>query len=428
MRVADIFNRPKLVWVGLGVLLLAAVGCNSSRGAGGDPSPTAAPATTSALRPTLSNPVSHTASPTAQPSRATSSPTLALPTDTTVPTPIPTETPSPEPTHTPTLTPSPTATPTPELRRLTGGGCCTQPFWSPDSQWVYFIDKPDADAPLGYWGVDITQAGAAPELVTERIAFYTGDLSYVVVYGQGQSAIEQLDGPLGDTVVDRWTIPANGRPFSISPGGTRVAWSISNDDLPFERRVSEIWIANFDGTDARSVATLPRGGLSGWISDDVLLLSKRESLDSRETIVYTLSLVDGAAVELVRANRPRGYWLSPDRRWMLYYVTFSDDPLQNGVWLVRTDGTERRHLDRELFGDYAWRDARRLLIIPFRPDAVHHELWEYDVETEEVLQVTDSDVTPFKVANADWQVSPDGRRIAYVESSDRNIWLLTLGD
>ena len=94
----------------------------------------------------------------------------------------------------------------------------------------------------------------------------------------------------------------------------------------------------------------------------------------------------------------------------------------------RTDGTERRQLDGTLFGDYAWRDARRLLIIPFRPDAAYHELWQYDVETGQARRLIDSEITPFKVANADWQVSPNGQHLVFVESSDHNIWMLTLVD
>jgi hypothetical protein len=263
-------------------------------------------------------------------------------------------------------------------------------------------------------------------LLTERIAFYSADLSYVVTYNQGETVIERLDNPLAETVVQRWTVPSGGRPISISPGRTRIAWQVSNDDVPFERRVSEVWVANFDGTEARAVATLPRGGLSGWISDDVLLLTGRESLDSKVTVAYTLALNDGTTVELVRAGRPRSYTLSPDRRWLVYYITFADDPAENGLWLVRTDGTEQRQLPPELFGAYQWRDDHRLLIIPYRPEAVYHELWEYDVETGQVRRLTDPGVTPFKVANGDWRVSPDGGHVAFVEDDDRNIWGLTL--
>jgi Tol biopolymer transport system component len=130
----------------------------------------------------------------------------------------------------------------------------------------------------------------------------------------------------------------------------------------------------------------------------------------------------------VRANRPRGYRLSPDGRWMVYYVSFSPEPSENGLWLVRTDNGTRRHLNQDLFGGYAWRDDHRLLIIPLRPDAEYHELWEIDAETGEARKLTDPTVSMFKVANADWHVSPDGRQVAFVESRDDNIWILTLPD
>jgi Tol biopolymer transport system component len=344
------------------------------------------------------------------------------------PTPTPTSSPSPTP------TPSPSPTPTPALRQLTTDGCCTQPFWSPDSRQVLFIDKPAPDTPVGIWGVDTTQPNPRPELVTERIAFYTEDLTYRLELDQDTTVIEQLAGPLtetnssAETVTARWTVPANGRPVSISPGRTHIAWQVSDEDLPFERRTTQVWVANLDGTDALLLTTLPRGGLSGWVSDDVLLLSGRESLESREQVFYTLSLTSGRTVELARGERIRGWLMSPDRTWLAYFAAQDEDPEQNGLWLVRADGSERRKLDRELFGAYQWRDARRLLIIPFRPEATYHELWELDVEAGEARRLTDPEAVPFKIANGDWSLSPDGRQVAFVASQDRNIWLLTLGD
>lgn len=221
-------------------------------------------------------------------------------------------------------------------------------------------------------------------------------------------------------------MPAGGRPISISPNRRRIAWQVTDYDLPFERRITEVWIANLDGTDAQRIATISRGGLSGWITDDLLLLSGRESLESREYVLYTLSLSDGQVTELVRAERLRGGLLSPDGAWLVYYVALDDDPAENGLWLVRSDGSERRKLGRELFGAYQWRDARRLLIIPFRPQATSHELWEFNVDTGQARRLTDPAVIPFKIANGDWAVSPDGRHVAFVESQDRNIWVVTL--
>jgi Tol biopolymer transport system component len=160
----------------------------------------------------------------------------------------------------------------------------------------------------------------------------------------------------------------------------------------------------------------------------VLLLNGRDSLESREQVLYTFSLTDGGRTELVRAERLRGGLLSPDRAWLVYFIALDKDPAQNGLWLVRTDGTGRRRLDPDLFGAYQWRDSHRLLIIPFRPEAVFHEFWELDVETGETHRLTNPEVTPFKIANGDWTVSPDGRYVAFEESRDHNLWLLTLTD
>ncbi len=146
-----------------------------------------------------------------------------------------------------------------------------------------------------------------------------------------------------------------------------------------------------------------------------------------------MALSDGTAIELARANRLRGATLSPSGEWLIYYRTFAPDPAQNGLWLVRSDGSERRQLDRSLFGAYQWRpcpncasDDERLLVIPFDPEADYHTFWEVSVATGEARQLTDPDITPFKIANGDWQLSTDGRHVAYVESADRNIWVIDL--
>lgn len=319
----------------------------------------------------------------------------------------------------PTGVPSPTPTATPALRQLTRGGCCTQPFWSPEGRKVLFIDDPLGDPPLGIWGVDVTQPDADPELAFERIGYYVADFEYLIEPRGDNTIIERLsDG-------ERWSVPAGGRPVSFSPSRDKIAWSVSND-APSERRVSQVWVAQADGSDAGRVAELTRGGFQSWVSDDTLLLSSRDSFDSREQAYFTLSLSTGETRELVREERLRGELLSPDRTWLAYFITFSDDADRNGVWLVRLDGSERRHLDASLFGAYQWRDAERLIFVPFESDAAYHELWEYNVVTETVRQLTDADSLPFKIANGDWEVSPDGRYVAFVESRDDNIWLVAL--
>jgi hypothetical protein len=360
----------------------------------------------------------------------------ATPAPTATPSAVPTATPTPSPTATSTSTPTPeptptaTATPMPELIQLTSGGCCTQPFWSPDSGEIRFIDRPGADGPTGIWSVPLASPLAEPALLTERIELSAAGPDYLVETTGDTTAIERLaDG-------QRWTVPAGGRSVIISPDRTRIAWSVSNDNLPSESRVATVWVANLDGSEARQVATLPRGGVSAWIGGEALLVSGRQSLEAREQVLSALSLADGSITELARAERLRGQALSPGGRWIAYYVTFDADPSRNGLWLVRTDGSQQLPVDRTLFGAYQWRgcpdgcapEQERLIIIPFDPGAAYHAVWELDPNTGETRLLVDPAVTPIKIANGDWRLSPDGRHLAFVESRDRNIWSVQLPD
>ena len=399
-------THPRLLVAAAGLALLVLAGCQGDR-----QPPTVAPSLT----------------PNTVAQAATEAPTLA-PTATPDPSPTPTATPEPTATATPTVTPTPTALP--QAIQLTTGGCCTQPFWSPDSQEVRFIDRPADDKPAGIWSVPLESPLTEPVLLTERIELSTAGPDFLVETTGNTTVIERLaDG-------ERWTVPAQGRTVRVSPGRNRIAWSITNADLEPERQVAAIWLANLDGSDARQVATLPRGGVSGWISDDVLLVSGRESLQAREQAISALSLADGSVTELARAERLRGQVLSPSGQWIVYYITFDDNPAQNGLWLVRTDGSQRTRLDSALFGAYQWRgcpgqcgpEDDRLIMVPFDPNATFHRLVELNPATGETRPLTDPALTPIKIANGDWRVSPDGRYVSYVESSDRNIWAIELPD
>jgi Tol biopolymer transport system component len=171
-----------------------------------------------------------------------------------------------------------------------------------------------------------------------------------------------------------------------------------------------------------------RGGFGGWISDDAIVISGRDSLRSREDVLTAVSLATGAKTELARVERLRGAALSPGGTWVAYYVAFNDNKTLNGLWVVKTDGTARRQLSRDLFGSYRWRDDGRLLIVPFRPGAESHQIVEFDAATGETRPLTDPSALKFKITNNDWTVSPDGRKVAFVNNDDYNIWLLTLMD
>ena len=305
------------------------------------------------------------------------------------------------------------------LAPLTTDGCCTRPFWSLDSQQVLFIDKPDELAPTGIYGVDTTSP-LEPELVTPRVALYTPGMSYLIDLQSGSTTIERVaDG-------ERWTVPAEGASVTISPEETRIAWSRGNSGSSTGGGTSRIWTADLDGGNETQVATMRGASVSGWISEDALLVSGRDAPNTLERVLYRLSVPDGELTELARADNLRGQILSTDGSWVAYYVAPNPDPEENGLWVARTDGSARFRVSPELFGSYQWRDDHRLLLIPLQFAAENHELWELDANTRETRLIHGPDDPSFKVNDGDWSVSPDGMKLVFVSARDDNLWLLPL--
>jgi len=342
--------------------------------------------------------------PTAQPVTPVS---LPRPTVTPAPTLAPASTPVPAPTITPT--------PAPTLRQLTTGGCCVQPFWSPDSSEVWFIDRPGEGSPSGIWAVSL--AGGPPRLVTERVGLFSPDMKLAAYPERGQTYIERLGG-------ERWIAPSGGRAISFSPDSQKILWQAASSSENFDRRVVEVWIANVDGSDPQPVARLIGGGVSGWFPDGQrLLVNGRESAAS-DSFLAALHLADGSLTEIARGPRLRGGALSPAGGWAAHQITFSGAAGLDGLWLARTDGSGARRL--EVFGAYRWRSEGRLLVIPLEADGASHRLLEVDAESGAVRALTDPAVTPFRVAVGDWAPSPDGRHVVFVSADDRNLWVIDL--
>lgn len=321
----------------------------------------------------------------------------------------------------PTPLPSPTPVPQPRLRRLTGGGCCTRPFWSPDSLQVRFIDRPPS-RPVGVYGVDVKRP-STPILVTQWIvnASENGDF---YIYPDGDVTVVQRAA-----TDEKYVIANGGRPVSVSPEGQRLLWQVVDQRGDFDRRRSQTWVANVDGGDARVVAETVGMSQSQWIDERRILLVGLPLADQPYLIaIATLTLdTEGGdqLVEIAHTARPRGTLLSPQGHWLIYLLTFQPSAADDGLWLVPTDGSQPpRKLD--FFGSYRWRDEAHLLYVPLEPGVESHTLWEYDVLDAESRRLTDPAQTPFKIANDDWTVSPDGRYVVFVSAADHNLWLIDL--
>ncbi len=312
--------------------------------------------------------------------------------------------------------PLPSPTPAPSLRQLTTGGCCVQPFFEPEGSRVLYLDRPAPDGPSGIWGVPLS--GGSPEWVTDRLGAYSSDMRLLAFPQDGQTIVERLEDG------QRWVIPNGGRAVSFSPDGARVAWTAGATGPPFDTALREVWVSRVDGMEARMLMQVYRGGLAGWLPDGGFLISGRLQPQDGETGLWAVQPEGGDPVEVFLGERIRNASLSRDGSWLAFQVAFAEDASENGLWLLRLADGERQRLN--LFGAYRWRGGGRLLVVPLEPDAGSHQFWEVEAATGEASPLTDPQTTPFKIANGDWTVSPDGRHIVFVSAEDHNLWLLTL--
>ena len=322
----------------------------------------------------------------------------------------PTQTPAP--THTASPIPPPTRVPA-QLSQLMDGGCCVNPSWLPDSARVVFIDKPAADARTGLYQVAIDKPMTST-LWTERIAFYTSDYAYAQIPEQaGTRVIRVRDG-------QEWRIKNGGRSVQISPDRTRLAWTETRETFPIENRVSNIMLANLDGSEPKRLLQVLRGGVNSWLDENRLLVNGRASRETIESTLFVYDVRDGSRTDIVRAERLRLTAPSRGGSWIAYAITNDADASRNGLWVVRSDGTGVRKLD--FFGPLQWRDDTHFIYVPFEMNAPSHAFYEYDVVTNESRRLTPPDA-PFKIASGDWAVSPDGAKIIFVNAADNNLWL-----
>jgi len=316
-------------------------------------------------------------------------------------------------------TPQPSPTPAAVIEPLTQGGCCVQPFWSPDGQSVMFIDKPGPRDPAGIWAVDLQ--GGSPRFVTDKLGVYSPDRQLFAYPQGGLAYVERVADR------QRWTIPNGGRAVTFSPDGEHLAWTGGQSGPPYDTARRQVWISRYDGSQERALVSVFGGGFAGWFPDGRLLVSGRIDPNESGEAFWVLDPLDGNLREIARGSRLRGGSLSPQGSWLLYQVTFSENPHENGLWVANTGSGERIRL--ELYGAARWRDDGRLLVIPLDLQAGLHSLWQVDLQQGDAAAarlLVDPLVTPFKVANGDWTVSPDGAYIAYVSAQDQNIWLIRL--
>jgi hypothetical protein len=308
-------------------------------------------------------------------------------------------------------------------RQITSGNCCTNPYWSQDSSEVRFVDQPAPNDPLGIWGVHLADDNPAPRLASESLGIYSPDGSLIAYpdRDRGIAVVERLEDG------QKWLFDTQQRGVSFTPNSQGIIWSTYDEDAPRDSREETIWLADVDGRDARAVFRSRRTDPVAWLSEDELMMNQGFAGTS-DIELFTLSLADGTQTAVLEGPRMRGLALSPDGRHLVYYVTFEADTEKNGVWLVDLEGPTAKPRKLPFFGTYRWRDNQRLIYVPLDPESITHEFFEYNINTRQT-QALFPEGTGLTIANNDWRVSPDGRKIAMVAARGLEldgIWVLDI--
>ena len=310
----------------------------------------------------------------------------------------------------------------PSLTKLTEDGCCTNPWWAPDSRRVLYYDKP-AEGLGGMWALDVETH--QPAIIAAQPGVFSDDLSLVAMPAAGGNGLSLFrageDRPYA-------VVRAAASSASWSPDGQRVLYTIRPAQtiggpllLPVELR-----LVNADGGGDRRVGSLIGAGVVDWLPDGSRVVVTGRASPSVDSGIWLLDPDTGALTEILRRRRINGIQVAPAGNWIAYQVTFDADGSENGVWVMRLDGSDRRKLD--VTGSYRWDvDGQALIVIPVRPSAADsYTVYRLPVDSHDLQPLTDPASVDLRIANYDWQLSPDCRRIAYVSSVDYAIWMLQL--
>lgn len=308
----------------------------------------------------------------------------------------------------------------PSLRQLTEPGCCVPPLWSPDGDQVRFVDKrPDLSSASAIYGVSIN--GGEVEMVSRVVGVYSPGDEYLA-FPTPDNALMVQNQETGIRAI----IPSEGRAVFFSPHNEQIAWQIIRRVGIYENRRSEISVADVNGRNARQLIAATGGSIVGWLDDEtLLLLAGMPGKDANHRALFTLSTQDEERIDLIDEDRVVDAGIAPGGEWIWYVIAFSpQDPGNNGLWIVRRDGSERRQL--AVFGAPQWRDASHLLVIPVETVNDSHLLLQVDAETGEMVQLFSPDSFSFKVQAGQWKVSPTGEHIVFLNAADGALWVFDL--
>ncbi|MFC4455681.1 LysM peptidoglycan-binding domain-containing protein [Deinococcus sonorensis] len=295
-------------------------------------------------------------------------------------------------------------------------GCCANVQWTADSTQLIVLDRPaggepglyripaDGSAPAGF--LDLSPALLSPD----------GAFALQPRSASSATAVRFSDGA-------RAAVPTSGRDAAWSPQGA-LAWSTygtadRDDWIPLTVFVADPFV-NGSVAAPRRLPTVYGGRLVGWLNGTTVLLTGRLTRTDPRRSLVSVNIQGGPPQVLAEGQMFSGVRVSPDGSRVVYRVTL-DMPGRNGMFVVGTE--DRRVTPLPLFGSARWQDPGHLLMVPFEPGQPSQRLVQLDVESGEVRPLL---TLQDRIAHDDWQVAPDGLRVAYLSQTSRALLVLPL--
>jgi hypothetical protein len=302
-----------------------------------------------------------------------------------------------------------------DMKQLTKPGCCSQPWWSPDSRAIRFWDGPNEQL-ASIMAVPVE--GGDPQPLANGSPLVSPDGQYEVHRVAGRISIIKP----GEQA--QWQLATGGAWPRYSPGSTRIMWHRHPaDDIPGSIPPgTEVQIARADGSN-RSLVKVQQGGTVYWLDDDRLLLVEPIGRTFESTL--TIFTISTGKFEILsdKISYLRGLSVAPGGARIMYYTPFQQDPNASGIYALETRAGAAP-TKMPFFGSYRWRDSNTVFYIPFEPGPMALVL--YDIFSGEQRRLTEPSEQPFTIMNDDWTVSPDGQFIVFWEAADQALWLMTL--
>jgi len=246
----------------------------------------------------------------------------------------------------------------------------------------------------------------------------------------------------------------------ISPDGSKIVFVRNFNDIMKDRKRSNLWTVDFDGTDLRPLTTGNENDFSPrWSPDGKRLLYTSRADGSVQVFVRWMDTGQIAKVTSVQKTPGAMSW-SPDGKWIAFsmlvpaeskpfaempskpegaewgkpakviqkltYREDGDGYLEDGynqIFIVPSEGGTPHQLTRGAFnhnGPLAWAPDGKAVIF----SANRHEDWEYDPLNSEIYEVSVNDnaikaLTSRQGPDHSPAISPDGKQIAYVGFDDK---------